>query len=53
MENKPSLSNDPTNNLSTKNPNTSEVGGVIVGSAFDFLFEGENKEYDRDYEDYI
>lgn len=27
--------------------------GVRLGSAFDFLFEGENREYDKEYEDYI
>lgn len=30
-----------------------QTPGVIVGPAFDFLFEGENNEYDREYEDYI
>lgn len=27
--------------------------GVKVGKAYDFLFEGENKEYDEEYADYI
>ncbi|ERI07292.1 hypothetical protein [Aneurinibacillus aneurinilyticus] len=34
-------------NEETKTP------GVLVGPAFDFLFEGENNEYEREYEDYI
>jgi hypothetical protein len=27
--------------------------GVVVDSAFEFLFEGKNKEYDEKYKDYI
>jgi hypothetical protein len=27
--------------------------GVIVGPAFDFLFEGEDKKYDEKYADFI
>lgn len=27
--------------------------GVIVGSPYDFLFEGENNKYDEEYADYI
>lgn len=27
--------------------------GVIVGEAYDFLFEGENNDYDEEYADYI
>jgi hypothetical protein len=27
--------------------------GVLVGPAYGFLFEGENKEYDEEYVDYI
>ncbi|MBX4152307.1 hypothetical protein [Paenibacillus lautus] len=32
---------------------TEQTPGVFVGPAFDFLFEGENNEYGREYEDYI
>ena len=27
--------------------------GIKVGKAYDFLFEGENKDYDEEYADYI
>lgn len=27
--------------------------GVVVSSAYDFLFEGDNNTYDDEYEDYI
>lgn len=27
--------------------------GVLLGSAYDFLFEGENNEYDEEFRDYI
>jgi hypothetical protein len=27
--------------------------GIVVGKAYDFLFEGENNEYDEEYADYI
>lgn len=47
MDNKPSLPNDKENK-----PDDKKIG-IIVGSAFDFLFEGENNEYDGEYKDYI
>lgn len=27
--------------------------GIVVGSSYDFLFEGENNDYDEEYADYI
>lgn len=27
--------------------------GIVVNPAYDFLFEGENNEYDEEYKDYI
>lgn len=30
-----------------------ENKGIKVGGAYDFLFEGENKDYDEEYKDYI
>jgi len=34
--------------------NLPKVGkGVVVGPAYSFLFEGENKDYDEQYKDYI
>ncbi|MEH6908871.1 hypothetical protein [Neobacillus drentensis] len=30
-----------------------ENNGVKVGKAYEFLFEGENKDYDEEYADYI
>lgn len=32
---------------------TSEPSSGIVSSAYDFLFEGENNDYDSEYSDYI
>lgn len=27
--------------------------GIVVGSSYDFLFEGENNDFDEEYVDYI
>jgi hypothetical protein len=27
--------------------------GIVVNPAYDFLFEGENNDYDEEYKDYI
>jgi hypothetical protein len=32
---------------------TTHTNGVPVSNAFDFLFEGENKDYDEEYRDSI
>ncbi|MED1801997.1 hypothetical protein [Brevibacillus porteri] len=45
---------DQQNQLITKMQSmTSEPPSGIVLSAFSFLFEGENNDYDKEYEDYI
>lgn len=62
------MSNKHSNKLSEQNNYQKEVKGeiakktdlesikkvgVVVDSAFEFLFEGKNKEYDEKYKDYI